>query len=129
MARAMGADSFSTGMLFVDTSDPEQVADWLPSDPALSPYADRKGNLQNRWDCHDLWDSMIINWDGGVAPCCWLHDAQYDFGSVMHSTVREIWNGPSYVSARRAIGRRAKQAGDVPTICHRCRGHPQYMAY
>lgn len=129
MARTMGADTFSTGMLFVDTRDPEQVEQWLPSDPALSPYDSRAEKPENRWDCHDLWESMIINWDGGVAPCCWLHDAQYDFGNVARSTVREIWNGPSYVSARRAIARRPKQAADVPTICHRCCGHPQYMAY
>jgi radical SAM protein with 4Fe4S-binding SPASM domain len=75
---------------------------------------------------------MVINWDGGIAPCCWLHDPQYDFGNARQAPLRRIWNGPSYVSARRAISRRPgrrQQAGDVLTICHRCRGHPHYMAY
>jgi radical SAM protein with 4Fe4S-binding SPASM domain len=129
MAHSMGADSFSTGVLFVDTRDPEQVKEWLPADPAFSPYDYDGEKLENRWDCHDLWENMVINWDGGVSPCCWLHDPQFDFGSVSGQTVREIWNNPRYVSARRVIGKRNSQPDDVPTICHRCRGHPDYMEY
>jgi radical SAM protein with 4Fe4S-binding SPASM domain len=127
----IGVDSFSTGMLYIDTRDARQVQEWVPDDPASSPY--RGGTvLENEWACHELWESMVINWDGGVAPCCWLHDAQYDFGNVMQETIRQIWKGPHYVSARRAIGRRRQHrqpVNDVPTICHRCRGHPHYMAY
>ena len=129
MAHDMGADAFTTGVLFVDTQDREQVEQWLPSDPAYSPYDYESDRLENRWDCHDLWESMVINWDGGVAPCCWLHDPQYDFGNVADQTVREIWDGASYVSARRVIGKGKSQSGDLPTICHRCRGRPSYMEY
>lgn len=129
MAYEIGVDSFSTGMLFVDTHDPKQVGQWLPTDPAYSGYDYREEKLENVWDCHDLWEGMVINWDGGVAPCCWLHDAQCDFGNVTHQTIRQIWNGPNYVSARRVIGRRGRRPNDVPTICDRCRGHPHYMAY
>jgi len=129
MAYEMGADSFSTGVLFVDTRDSEQIEQWLPNNPAYSPYDYTDDKLENTWDCHDLWESMVINWDGGVAPCCWLHDPQFDFGNVSSQTVREIWNSPSYISARRVIGKRKKRPGDVPTICHRCRGRPHYMAY
>jgi MoaA/NifB/PqqE/SkfB family radical SAM enzyme len=131
LAYGVGVDSFSTGMLYVDTRDAQQVQDWVPDDPAFRPY--RAGTVpENEWACHDLWESMVINWDGGAAPCCWLHDLQYDFGNVGQETLRQIWNGPHYVSARRAIGRRGRhrqQVDDVPTICHRCRGHPHYMAY
>jgi radical SAM protein with 4Fe4S-binding SPASM domain len=129
MAHEMGADSFTTGALFVDTRDQEQVEQWLPEDASYTPYDLESEAIENRWDCRDLWESMVINWDGGVAPCCWLHDPQYDFGNLSQQTVRQIWNGPSYVSARRAIGRRGRGADDVPTICHRCGGRPIYMEY
>ncbi len=130
MAHQMGVDAFATGALFVDTQNQEQIEKWLPSDPRHTPYDVRQGHLENNWSCHDLWESMVINWDGGVAPCCWLHDPQFDFGNVTQHTVRELWNQPHYVSARRVIGRGRKGAGDdVTTICHRCRGHPHYMAY
>ena len=101
----------------------------MPTNPAYSHYDYGAEKLENTWDCHDLWEAMVINWDGGVAPCCWLHDPQFDFGNVTDQTVREIWNGPDYVSARRAVAGRKKRPDDMPTICHRCRGHPHYMAY
>jgi radical SAM protein with 4Fe4S-binding SPASM domain len=128
MAHAAGVDAFVTGTLIIDTRDPEQIEQWLPTDPAYSCY-NYNQELRNTWDCNDLWELMVINWDGGVSPCCWLHDPKYDFGNVSQQTVRAIWNGPSYVSARRAIGQRPTRSDDVPTICHRCRGHPDYMAY
>jgi radical SAM protein with 4Fe4S-binding SPASM domain len=126
----IGVDSFSTGMLYVDTRDAQQVRDWVPDDPAFSPYGAAVAP-ENEWTCHDLWDSMVINWDGGIAPCCWLHDPQYDFGNAQCEPLRQIWNGPNYVSARRVISRQHahRQDNDVSTICHRCRGHPHYMAY
>jgi radical SAM protein with 4Fe4S-binding SPASM domain len=138
MAHTMGVDSFSTGALFIDTENPEQAEQWLPRDPTYSAYDYGKEKpresgtayqLENTWNCHDLWESMVVNWDGGVAPCCWLHDARFDFGNVSQQTVREVWNGSSYVSARRAMGRRPRRPDDTPTICHRCGGHPHYMAY
>ncbi len=129
MAHRMGVDAFATGVLFVDTHNREQVEQWLPSDPKHTPYDIRHGHLENTWNCHDLWDSMVINWDGGVAPCCWLHDPQFDFGNVTQHKVRELWNQPSYVSARRIVGHGKKGPDDTATICHRCRGHPHYMAY
>jgi radical SAM protein with 4Fe4S-binding SPASM domain len=124
-----GADSFATGMLYINTHDAQQREDWISTDPACSPYDQAQPELENTWHCRDLWENMVINWDGGVAPCCWLHDPQFDFGNALEQTIREIWNGPYYVSARRALGKHPQQPGDVPTICHRCRGHPDYMAY
>lgn len=125
-----GVDSFATGVLYIDTRDDRQRADWIPEGAVYSPYDQDGSTLENTWHCRDLWESMVINWDGGVAACCWLHDPQYDFGNVFSQTVREVWNGPHYVSARRVLGKHSElRSDDVPTICHRCRGHPDYMAY
>ena len=130
MVYQAGADGFATGMLYIDTHDPQQRKEWVATDPSRSPYDPAEPELENTWHCRDLWENMVINWDGGVAACCWLHDPQFDFGNAFDQPVRQIWNGPHYVSARRALGRHPKrQPGDVPTICHRCRGHPDYMAY
>jgi radical SAM protein with 4Fe4S-binding SPASM domain len=128
-AYQMGVDAFVTSVLFIDTADPEQIKQWLPTNPAYSPYDYEEETPTNRWDCHELWESMVINWDGGVAPCCWLHDPQFDFANVSEQSVRAIWNGPHYQSARRVIGMRREKPDDMATICHRCRGQPSYMEY
>jgi MoaA/NifB/PqqE/SkfB family radical SAM enzyme len=127
MAHQMGVDSFSTSPLFVDTQDSDQIDRWLPVDPAYSAYDYTQATLENRWECRELWESMVINWDGGVTPCCWLHDPQFDFANASRQTIQEIWHGPSYVSARRVIAKSRKQTDDVPTVCHGCRGHPHYL--
>jgi len=129
LAHELGVDGFVTDVLYVDTRDPKQIQEWLPTNEQYRPASYRKEQPQNQWDCNDLWESMVINWDGGVAPCCWLHDPRFDFGNAITASVREVWNSPSYVSARRAIGRGKKRDSDVATICDRCRGHPDYMAY
>lgn len=127
LAREMGVDGFATDALFVNTRDPEQVQEWLPTDAQYRAASYRQEQPQNQWACDELWESMVVNWDGGVAPCCWLHDPRFDFGNAITHTVREVWNGPYYVSARRALGRRKIGPGDVETVCHRCAGHPDYL--
>jgi MoaA/NifB/PqqE/SkfB family radical SAM enzyme len=130
LAYAHGANSFVAGPLFVDTNDPAQLEQWVPEDPAYRLYGADDPKPENTWHCRDLWESMVINWDGGVAPCCWLHDAQLDFGDASTKSIREIWNNASYVSARRVIGKRkGLEEDEIVTICHRCRGHPHYMEY
>jgi radical SAM protein with 4Fe4S-binding SPASM domain len=129
MAHKMGVDSFLTSALFVDTEDPSQLEEWLPTNQDYSPYDYSAETLENSWHCHDLWESIVINWDGGVAPCCWLHDAEFDFANASDHSIREIWNHPNYKSARRVIGNHTRQSTDESTICHHCRGNPHYMEY
>jgi hypothetical protein len=53
---------------------------------------------------------------------------QFDFGNALTASVRQVWTGPHYASARRVVGRRRGRPDDVPTVCHRCEGHPDYLA-
>lgn len=127
-AKEIGVDSFTTGSLYVNTNDPEQIEQWVPLNPKYNPYSKKDHSIENTWDCNDLWESMVINWDGGIAPCCWLHDSQFDFGNVSTETIREVWHSATYESARRVILGRGRK-NDIRTICHRCLGHPDYMDY
>ncbi len=128
----IGADIFVTGDLFIDTTDDAQRQEWLPVDPGNSAYqyqdaSDGQRAIENVWHCSDLWESMTINWDGGVSPCCWLHDQHYDFANALQQPIREIWNAEAYVSARRVFARGGPRAGPQKVICTECRGRPQYL--
>jgi MoaA/NifB/PqqE/SkfB family radical SAM enzyme len=129
LAHTMGVDVFTTGVLFVDTRKRQETEQWVPSNPDYSSYDYSGGDLENQWDCHELWETMVINWDGGVAPCCWLHDHRYDFANVTSQTIREIWTGPRYVSARRTRAGREKLPDHTDSICDLCRGKPSYLEY
>ena len=127
MVRQLGVDSFTTGPIFVDPGKADQAAEWLPKDQSLSCYDYDAKAITNVWHCDDLWEGSVINWDGGVAPCCWPEDPASDLANVLKTPFDRIWNGDAYVSARRVIGRHAAEPGDAVTICHACRGHPRYL--
>jgi len=128
-ALSIGADIFTTGYMFVDTTDPAQRAEWLPDDVRNSAYPSTGDghDIENIWHCSDLWESMTINWDGGVSPCCWTHDQQNDFANALEQPIQEIWNGDAYISARRVFHHGGPKEGPRKVICTECRGRPQYL--
>ncbi len=129
MVLSMGVDVFTVGDLFIDTFSVEQRREWLPSDSRNSSYQYESEDdaIQNIWHCSDLWESMTINWDGGVAPCCWIHDAAHDFANAFERPIREIWNGDAYLSARRVFAFGGPQPGPRKVLCTECRGRPHYL--
>jgi len=126
LADDLGVDGFSTGSFFVDTTDAEQIEEWVPEDGEQSFY-DLSADPVNVWHCADLWESMVISWDGGVAPCCWLHQEKNDFDNAFEKPLSEIWNGEAYVSSRLIFARGGTKAGAKKTICSTCRGRPRYL--
>lgn len=127
LAESLGVDAFTTFVTFVDTSNPEQIKEWLPENQSLSYYDYSAPELENVWACADLWESMTINWDGGVAPCCWLHQNKHDYTNAFTKTIKEIWNGPEYISSRRVFAFGGPKPGPVKTICTVCKGRPRYL--
>jgi MoaA/NifB/PqqE/SkfB family radical SAM enzyme len=127
IADDLDVDAFTLGTTFVDTTDPKQIEEWLPKDEALSYYDYSSEKLENVWHCADLWESVTINWDGGLAPCCWLHEKGHDYENVYDRPLKEIWNGEAYVSSRRVFAFGGPKDGPVETICTVCKGRPLYL--
>jgi len=125
LTHELGADAFTTGNIVVNTKDRGQIADWLPTDPDVNGY---NQGLINRGSCEDLWESLVINWDGGVAPCCWIYGAEHDLGNVATTSLDRLWNGPAFVAARRAVSRKPSLEGEPVVLCSSCAGHPDYLS-
>ena len=73
---------------------PREHPDYLRDDPFVKPYQ------EDGRRCWRLWRSAVVNWDGGLAPCCYLTDKSEDFGEVTVSSIKEIWNNETYTTAR-----------------------------
>ena len=129
MAEKLSVDVFTTGTLFIDTNDKAQIEEWLPKDQSMSYYDYSAPELHNVWHCADLWESMTINWDGGISPCCWIQNAQNDFDNAFAKPLSESWNGDAYVSARRVFAFRGAKLGPQKTICSVCKGRPEYLRF
>jgi MoaA/NifB/PqqE/SkfB family radical SAM enzyme len=124
MARALGVNRFVTSPLYLNTLESDSAREWIPSDPGHTVYGNA---LVNRWHCHDLWETLVVNWDGGVSPCCWIHRATHDLGNVLVQPFPSVWNSSFFQSARRAVAGRKKKGMEPKTICHACLGHPRYL--
>jgi radical SAM protein with 4Fe4S-binding SPASM domain len=127
MTEQLGVDSFTTAPIFINTRDRNQVAEWLPQEERLSYYDYSAPEMTNVWNCSDLWERMVINWDGGIAPCCWVEEPKFDFGNVFSADLGKLWNNDFFVNARRAVSNNLNQADSPKTICHRCRRQPNYL--
>ena len=73
---------------------PREHPDYLRDDPFVKPYQ------EDGRRCWRLWRSAVVNWDGGLAPCCYLTDKSEDFGEVTNSSIKDIWNNKNYTTAR-----------------------------
>jgi MoaA/NifB/PqqE/SkfB family radical SAM enzyme len=127
LAHELGVDAFTTGTLFVDTTDQKQIDEWLPIKEEYSYYNYSAEKLENVWHCSDLWESLTINWDGGSAPCCWLHEKGHDIGNVFEQPLKDLWNGDAYISSRRVFAFGGPKEGPMKTICTTCKGRPLYL--
>ena len=125
LAKELGVDAFTVGQIAINTDDAQQAALWLPRKSGISAYLK---NLKNQGSCSDLWESLVINYDGGISPCCWQYQDKNDVGNCFKTPVAEIWNSPGMVAARRLV-----LGKDVPeefkkSACHKCQGTPDYLS-
>jgi len=62
---------------------------------------------------------MVINYDGGVNPCCIIDDPNSDFSNLKSHSIREVWNNEEYISSRSEFGDKSQIT--KPTICNVCK--------
>lgn len=51
--------------------------------------------------CRHLWDSIVVNADGSVFPCCLIYKQEHAVGSLLDRHLRELRNDPRLVALRR----------------------------
>ena len=84
------------------------------------PQISDEGMLSGKKSCDFLWYTLIINWDGGVSPCCYTYKEEDDFDNFFSgSSFREIWNNAKFVAARSLFSEmRLGSRQDV--VCNKC---------
>ncbi|MBU0755052.1 MAG: radical SAM protein, partial [Planctomycetes bacterium] len=125
VGRKAGADQVKVIPAWI--SDP----DWIPDNDRYSRYknkadsasGDKKRDVEIKKpaqvSCHWLWNSIVINWDGSVHPCCSHHDKALGFGNIFEQPFEEVWNGQRYREARRFVRTRETTCDD--NVCFACK--------
>jgi MoaA/NifB/PqqE/SkfB family radical SAM enzyme len=52
--------------------------------------------------CHSLWQTMVVNFDGNVFPCCSEWSPKDAIGNVFSESIDHIWNNERYKSLRKS---------------------------
>lgn len=73
-----------------------------------------KKRIKNR--CRRMWTSLVVTWQGDVVPCCFDKDAEFVFGNLNVSSIKEIRKSEKYEGFRKQIFLNRKK---IP-ICTNC---------
>ncbi len=132
LGKEIGVDVFSPTELFCDLGkmvlmNPKEqfknVEPFLPKDQKWSnyDYAKRRKKYIIRY-CTWLYRTITINSNGSVSPCCSVWEEKYDFGNILESSFKEIWNGLKFQLARQII--KSKKPVNIPwMICSICKNN------
>ncbi len=69
--------------------------------------------------CGLLWHNVVLQSDGGIAPCCNLYHREDDFGHLDHGTVTQTRRNERYRTARKLFDPRRARELD-PELDHPC---------
>lgn len=115
----------------------KEMKDWLPKNPAYNRYAYEitPSTRTKQTTCKWLWNTLVVNWDGSVSPCCGVFEKKWDFqiyrrDSGKKSALHRAWNSPRYRLARKLIAAHMGKSPDTDSlarlsereglICSRC---------
>lgn len=125
LAKELGADIYFSWLrptihkevFMSDEEKYQDLLDWFPQTSDIS-YQKMLENSKPR-SCLFPWTTGIINFDGGVYPCCVLTKEKYYFGNLIDEEFQDIWNNELFLEARRTI--LGKERGGENSVCLICR--------
>jgi len=91
----------------------EENKDWLPKDEKYIRYDDSGAKSV----CKFLWDRVIVNFDGSIAPCCKIYTKEDLFTDKYPESFQDVWNGEKYQKARAIF---TGTTTDKDFVCQRC---------
>ncbi len=70
--------------------------------------------------CKFLFNSLVVNPDGKVSPCCWITDQRNVFGDLLKDSISEIWNNNKYLYSRSLFLQKEYRGPKEKTVCEKC---------
>lgn len=110
-------DYVSVGRTMLDQIDLNAVRLRPPEVDRLRWLKEQESVVKVHPECPEVFDKMSINWDGTVAACCADADEKMVVGSVMSSSLRDLWQGEAMNRYRRLL---ADMQHDELDLCRNC---------
>lgn len=105
----------------IEVRNEQEAAGWLPQNDKYRRYNFDGQHLQvkksDKKSCPRPWLSTLINWDGGVVPCCFDKNGHYVMGDINRAqTLDEIWRGKKFTQFRHTLSTNRKSID----MCRNC---------
>jgi organic radical activating enzyme len=91
-------------------------------DEALVEGKANSGHHISEKFCHQLWQSVVLQSDGGIAPCCYLYFKQDDVGDYSGDPISKIRQNQAFTTARSLFdtGSADNLPSDLQHPCLKC---------
>lgn len=94
---------------------------WLPvNNNYVLPQYRSDSSIQSKGACTFLFQTIVINPDGGVFPCCYATDKKFVFGNLIQETLEDIWYNEKYERSRSLFTGKTCVNNSCTTICDLC---------
>lgn len=71
-------------------------------------------------ECRQLWDTLVVNTDGSLYPCCLVADPPKAVGNLVEHHADDLWNNPAMVALRRYVLGLDENPPSAPNACQGC---------
>lgn len=124
LTKCLGADLF---LRVAGGGSPEVEVSPANKCPRINPFLASP-------PCHQLWQTVVLNTNGGVAPCCYTYFQAQDLGNFSQGTLRKIRLNEKFTNARSLFNLRRFR--DLPPHlqhpclqCHLVHAQPHLQRY
>ena len=119
LAKELGVDRLL--IKTIEVHSVEEAREWLPQNEKYRRYYfdGQKLIVKNagKKSCPRPWLSTLINWDGGLVPCCFDKNGDYEMGNILKvRDLDEIWFSESFQKFRTQLNTDRKSID----MCRNC---------
>jgi MoaA/NifB/PqqE/SkfB family radical SAM enzyme len=100
----------------------QEMRGWFPENPEYRKYPldIEPGTRTSQQTCKWLWNSIVINWDGSISPCCGVFEKKWDIaaccGDGQEPALHPAWNSRRYRLARRLVAACMKKSKNLASL-------------
>ncbi|RLD16931.1 radical SAM protein [candidate division KSB1 bacterium] len=119
LAKELGVDRLL--IKTIEVHSVQEAKEWLPQNEKYRRYYfdGQKLIVKNaeKKSCPRPWLSTLINWDGGLVPCCFDKNGDYEMGNILNvRNLDEIWFSEKFQKFRTQLNTNRKSID----ICRNC---------
>lgn len=115
--RVLPVDTFHNVKLhFLRDKSDSLAAEWLPINKIFRYNQERSYLYAGH--CPWLWKYTVINYDGSIAPCCYIDNQNADMGNILENRFDAIWNNEAFDTSRQIFKKSSNS--EQKSVCYQC---------